>query len=118
MSDHLYEQTLPALAGALKMDPAQFQNFLSQNCPDVATGVRALNTALPRFQGLVGGIEGNVGRFQLASGIPTSHTATTTRTLWFLVPGAASVAAGVLGLAFRETNRPQPRPRESSLAVP
>ena len=71
MSDHLHEQTLPALAGALKMDPAQFQNFLSQNCPDVATGVGALNTALPRFQGLVGGIEGNFGSFQI--GIPYSH---------------------------------------------
>ncbi|WP_009760387.1 hypothetical protein [Rhodococcus sp. JVH1] len=118
MSDQLQEQTLPALAGALKMDTAQFQNFMSQNYPDVATGVGALNTVLPRFQGLVGGIEGNVGSFQLASSIPTSHTATTTLTLWFLVPGAVLVAAGVLGLALREPNRsPQPRPRESSLAV-
>lgn len=118
MSDQLQEQTLPALAAALKMDPAQFQNFMAQSFPDVATGVGALDTVLPRFQGLVGGIESNVGSFQLAASIPTSHTATTALTLWFLVPGSVLVVVGALGLAVREPGRtPQPRPRERTLAV-
>lgn len=117
MSDQLQEQTLPALAGALKMDPAQFRSFMAENFPAVATGVAQLNTILPRFQGLVGGIEQNVTSFQLAATIPTSGADTTSLSWWFFAPGGALLVFGILGLATRESSAPQVRPRVRTLVT-
>ncbi|WP_239654577.1 hypothetical protein [Rhodococcus sp. AD45] len=99
MSDQLQTQTVPALAGALKMDPGQFQDFMGQNFSDVATGIAQLNAILPRFEALVAGMEANVGNFQLAANIPTASHAATTLTWWFIVPGIALILLGGIGIA-------------------
>ena len=98
MSDQLQTQTVPALASALKMDSTQFQDFMGQNYPDVATGMGQLNDILPRFEALVTGMENNVDSFQLAASIPTAGQATTTLTWWFIVPGIALILLGGIGL--------------------
>jgi hypothetical protein len=96
MSDELQAKMLPALAGALQMTPAQLQAFIGQNFPAVAKGVSQLNVILPRFQGLVKGIEGNVGTFKKADSIPTKGTPTTLLHWLFVLPGIALVlTAGV-----------------------
>ena len=100
MSNQLQQQTLPALAGALDMNSTQFQGFMVQNYPDVATGVSQLNTILPRFQGLVSAIEENVGSFQKAASIPTAGTATTTLSWWFFAPGIILLAIGGIGIGI------------------
>lgn len=64
MSDQLQTETVAALGDALKIDPAQFQEFMSQNYPDVATRVQEMNGILPRFQSLVAGMERNVNNIQ------------------------------------------------------
>ncbi|WP_237727099.1 MULTISPECIES: hypothetical protein [Rhodococcus] len=117
LSDQLQGQMLPALAAALKMDPTQFHNFMAQNFPSVSTGVDQLNTILPRFQGLVSGIEQNVGSFQLAASIPTAHEAAATLSWWFFVPGSFVIFAGAIGLAVRQPSAPQVRPREGTLVT-
>ncbi|WP_235214875.1 hypothetical protein [Rhodococcus opacus] len=111
MSDQLQTDTVPALAGALKMDPAQFQAFMTENFPDVATGMAQLNEIVPRFGALVAGIEGNVDNFQQAASIPTAAQDTTTLTWWFLVPGVALIALGAVGVTARSGSAPRPVPR-------
>ncbi|ABG99148.1 conserved hypothetical protein (plasmid) [Rhodococcus jostii RHA1] len=98
MADQLQTQTVPALASALKMDSTQFQDFMGQNYPDVATGMGQLNEILPRFEALVAGMENNVDTFQLAASIPTADQATTTLTWWFIIPGIALILLGGIGL--------------------
>ncbi|WP_237727136.1 hypothetical protein [Rhodococcus jostii] len=115
MSTQLEADTVPALAGALKMDPAQFQAFMTENFPDVATGMAQLSEILPRFQALVAGIEGNVDNFQQAASIPTGGQDTTMLIWWFLVPGVALIALGALGVTAGAGSRPRPAPRERTL---
>jgi len=64
----------------MRMDPAQFQEFLRNNYPDVATGMHEMNGILPRFQSLVTGMERNVNNIQNESSIPTASKPTTTLT--------------------------------------
>ncbi|MDV7087676.1 hypothetical protein [Rhodococcus opacus] len=115
MSDSLQTQTVPALAGALKMDPGQFQDFMGQNFPDVATGMAQLNTILPRFEALVAGMEANVGNFQLAANIPTASQAATTLTWWFIVPGVALILLGGIGIAGGQPRTAGVSAREQTL---
>lgn len=116
MSDQLQTQTVPALAGALKLSPTQFQSFMTQNFPDVAAGMGRLNEILPRFQTLVYGMEKNVGNFQQASSIPTAGLSTTTLTWWMVIPGAALIVCGGVGLlSARAPSEPRVTPRERTL---
>lgn len=112
MSDQLQKQTLPALPPALGMSPEQFQSFLGSNFPDVATGVSQLNTILPRFEGLVGGLESQRSNFDKADSIPTGFLPSTIVPYLFLVPGALLVVLAGIGLA-----RVNPHPREKSSFV-
>lgn len=98
MADQLQTQTVPALMQGLKMDPTQFQAFMVENFPAVADGMAQLDDILPRFAGLVTGIDQNVGNFQQAASIPTAEHATTTLTWWFVLPGIALIILGGAGL--------------------
>jgi len=98
MSDELQAKMLPALAGALQMTPAQLQGFIGQNFPAVAKGVSQLNVILPRFQGLVKGIEANVGNFKKADAIPTKGTPTTLLHWLFVIPGIVLLLTGAVAL--------------------
>ncbi|MDV7246310.1 MULTISPECIES: hypothetical protein [Rhodococcus] len=111
MSDELQAKTLPALAGALQMNPEQFEGFMVQNFPDVATGVGQLNTILPRFQGLASIIESDVSDFRVAMSIPTQDTATSTLAWWFVIPGILLLLAPAGALLEMRAQRPSgPRP--------
>lgn len=98
MADQLQTQTVPALMQGLRMDPTQFQAFMVENFPAVADGMAQLDDILPRFAGLVTGIDQNVGNFQQAASIPTAEHATTTLTWWFVLPGIALIILGGAGL--------------------
>jgi hypothetical protein len=87
---------LPMLSQALKMTPEQFTAFMGQRFPAVATGMQQLPAIVTRFQGVVGTLQNEQGRFAKADAIPTSGLPATT-VPWGLL-GAGIVLLG-LGLA-------------------
>ncbi|ANS32520.1 hypothetical protein R1CP_39685 (plasmid) [Rhodococcus opacus] len=105
MADQLQAETLPALPNALGVPPEQFQNFMGENFPDVASGIGQLDTILPGFQGLVTGLETQAPNFRSADQIPTSFLLSTTVPYLFLVPGAVLfvLAAGALIVGLNRT---------------
>lgn len=86
-------KAVPMLSQALKMDPAQFQAFMAQQYPAVATGIQQLPAITKQFSGVVGTLQAEQGRFAKADAIPTSNLPATT-VPWGLL------AAGILFLAF------------------
>ncbi|MBC2637872.1 MULTISPECIES: hypothetical protein [unclassified Rhodococcus (in: high G+C Gram-positive bacteria)] len=106
MSDQLQTETLPALPNALGMPPEQFQSFVGENFPDVASGIGQLDTILPKFQGLVTGLETQAPNFRSADQIPTGFLPSTTVPYLFLVPGAVLfVLAGAALVLGRDRTR-------------
>ncbi len=79
----------PALSQQLKMTPAQFDGFVTQNFPAVATGMSALPTVVPTFSGLIDTLDKQRPLFASADAIPTASLPATT------VPWA-TLGAGVL----------------------
>jgi hypothetical protein len=63
MGTQLQTEMLPALAAQLKMTPAQLQQFLGQSFPATAAALANLPAAMPRFQGLAGTFEDNLGNY-------------------------------------------------------
>jgi hypothetical protein len=104
MSDELQTKTLPALAPALGMSPAEFDAFMAKNYPDVTDGISQLNTILPRFGSLVGGLETQAPNFRKADSIPINFLPSTVVPLLFLLPGLVLVALAGRGLvrSFRD----------------
>lgn len=99
MAGELQQKTLPALAQALNMTPAQLQDFIGSNFPAVAKGIGELPRALPRFDGLVRGIEQNVGNFRKADAVPTANTPTTLLHWLFEFSGLGQLLSGGGALA-------------------
>lgn len=121
MAAELQEKTLPALAQALNMTPAQLQSFIGSNFPAVAKGIGELPRALPRFEGLVRGIEDNVGNFRRADAVPTANTPTTLlhwlfefSGLGLLLSGGGATAVGAL--AARRQQESQVAPSSAAVA--
>jgi hypothetical protein len=103
MADQLQNDTLPFLATNLKMTPAQLNDFLAKNFPDVATGVASLDTVLPRFQADVTAISDNVKSFKDASNIPgdipvVGDQPTSSVFWWLVLPGVALILVGIIAL--------------------
>lgn len=94
MAAELQDKALPQLAAALKMTPPQLQQFLGSNFPAVARGMSELPRALPRFEGLVTGIERNVGNFRRADAVPTANTPTTLLHWLFIFSGLGLLFSG------------------------
>ena len=69
MATQLDQQVAPALAKDLHLTPAGFNSFLGTHFPAVATGVSQFGTILPRFNGLVTGIQQQQGNFHKADAI-------------------------------------------------
>lgn len=68
----------PALSQQLKMTPAQFNGFVSQNFPAVAAGMSALPSAVPTFNGLIDTLDKQRPLFASADAIPTTNLPATT----------------------------------------
>lgn len=120
MSRQLQDEMLPSLPQALGMTPEQFQAFMTQHYPAASAGIAQLDTVVPRFQGLVAGLNQQADNFRQADSIPTSSLPARTVPLLFVFPGAvlallaiaclitrrrglvkgASFAAVIIGLVF------------------
>lgn len=103
----------PTLSAQLKMTSTQFNGFISQNFPAVATGMAALPTVIPTFNGLINTLDQQRTLFASADAIPTKNLPATTvpwtllgaGILVFLIgllvfrsPKAGGVAATIVGL--------------------
>jgi hypothetical protein len=118
MADQLQTDLLPAVAGRLKVTPAQLTENLSQISPAFAAGVAGLPQSLPRFQALVRDIEANGGNFRAADAIPVASTKATTLLWLFLVPGVILLlVGGVPLLAARARRRTAASPRTAEAPV-
>ena len=68
----------PALSQKLKMTPAQFNGFVSQNFPAVAAGMSALPSAVPTFNSLIKTLDDQRPLFTSADAIPSENLPATT----------------------------------------
>jgi hypothetical protein len=104
---------LPALAQQLNMSPAQLNTMLTTQFPDVATGLAALPTITPTFDGLVTTLDQQRPLFRSADAIPTKSIPATSVPwslfavgvlgvvlgvfVWFSHPRVSAIVATVLG---------------------
>lgn len=93
VSDEFGTTAVPMISQALQMTPDAFMTFMGTEFPDVATGVEQLPAIVPSFEGVIGTLEAEQGRFADADAIPTSSLPATT------VPWGLAVA-GVLLLVI------------------
>jgi hypothetical protein len=87
---------VPMLSQALKMSPAQFQAFMGQQYPAVATGMKQLPAIVTQFRGVVGTLQAEQGRFTKADAIPTSNLPATTVPWGLLAAGIVLFGLGLL----------------------
>ena len=105
MDEELEGEMLPALATQLKVSPTQLEELLGKEYPAFAAGLAALPESLPRFDGLVGGIEANQANFNDADSIPWASTNTTTLLWLFIVPGGLLLLVGGISLFVMRSAR-------------
>jgi hypothetical protein len=95
-------KAVPMLSQALKMSPKQFRAFMGQQYPAVATGMKQLPAIVTQFQGVVGTLQAEQGRFARADAIPTSNLPATTVPWGLLAAGIVLLGLGLL-MAIRPT---------------
>ncbi len=85
---------LPALAQQLNMTPAQLSTWMTTQFPDVATGLGALPTITPTFNGLINTLDQQRANFAAADAIPTKNLSSTTVPWGLLAVGLIAVGLG------------------------
>jgi len=95
-------KAVPMLSQALKMSPEQFRAYMGQQYPAMATGMKQLPAIVTQFQGVVGTLQAEQGRFARADAIPTSNLPATTVPWGLLAAGIVLLGLGLL-MAARPT---------------
>lgn len=93
----------PALSQQLKMTPAQFNGFVSQNFPAVAAGMSALPNVVTTFNGLIDTLDNQRPLFASADAIPTSDLPATTVPWAMLGAGLVVFLIGLLMVRLPKT---------------
>jgi hypothetical protein len=97
MAAALQRDVAPALARRLGLTPAEFNAFLAKDFPAVAKGTGQLDRIVPRFDGIVNGLEQQQGNFAKADAVPMSKPidlpATTVPWVFFLSGGLVALVA-------------------------
>lgn len=91
----LQTEVLPALATQLNMSPAQLNSMMTTQFPAVATGMKALPTVVPSFNGLLTTLDQQRPYFASADAIPTKNLPATTLPWGLLVAGLGVIGLGV-----------------------
>lgn len=87
---------LPALAQQLNTTPAQLQQLMAQQYPDVMKGLQALPTITPQFNALLATLDKTQPLFVSADAIPTKDIPATSVPWSLLVVGLVALGLGVL----------------------
>lgn len=103
MGTEMQTKMLPAMATALKMDPATLQTMLAQNFPATAAALSSMPASLARFDGLVSAFSANLGNYGTLKPVPFE------RIIWMLVASGSATAllGGWAFVASRERRRPE-----------
>ena len=88
-------KVVPTLAGQLNLTPAQFTTVFAQQFPASAAGVAAIPQITQQFNGVIGLLNAEQGRFQQADGIPISSLPATSVPWGLLIAGIVMVAVGL-----------------------
>ncbi|HXA29466.1 MAG TPA: hypothetical protein VN193_12070 [Candidatus Angelobacter sp.] len=99
MSTEFTTATLPGLATALHVTPAQLSATMAQNFPAVATGVAQLPQIVQRMQTATGLIEANAGNYAQTASIPWSPGSMVTMFWLMMAPALLALGVGVGALA-------------------
>ena len=99
VADEFENAVVPGMSAQLGMDPQQFGAFLGESFPDVAQGAAALPEIATTFNGLIGTLEAEQGRFASADAIPTESLPATTVPWGMLAAGVLAVVVGVVMFA-------------------
>jgi hypothetical protein len=91
---------VPMFSQALGMSPEEFQTFMAQEYPAVATGMEQLPTIVTQFGGVVGTLKAEQDRFAQADAIPTSNLPATTVPWGLLIAGLALLALGIVMIVW------------------
>ena len=96
VADEFQNAVIPGMSQQLGMDAAQFGGFLGENFPAVAQGAAALPEISATFNGLIGTLEAEQGRFASADAIPTDSLPATTVPWGMLAAGVVAVVIGLV----------------------
>ena len=96
VSEEFATTGVPMISQALGMTPEEFGPFMTQQFPEVATGLEQLPAVVESFQGVVATLEAEQERFEKADAIPTSSLPATTVPWGLTIAGVAFLAIGVL----------------------
>jgi len=91
-----YHAVVPTFAQGMAMTPGQFYAVVSQDYPDVAAGIQQLPAIVDQFNGVVGTLQAEQGRFVRADAIPTSNLPAGTIPWALLISGIILIALGAL----------------------
>ncbi len=89
-------QLLPALSQQLNMTPAQLQQFMAANYPDVTTGLSQIKPIAASFTGLLANLDRTQPLFVSADAIPTKDIPATSVPWSLLAVGIIALGLGVL----------------------
>ena len=113
MATEFSQKTLPAIATALHMTPAQMGTLVTQQFPAVAAGQAQLPQIVERMATATGLVESNVNNYNQSASIPWSSGSMVTMFWLMMVPGLLVVVAGAGALVFGGGRR-----RVASLPIP
>jgi hypothetical protein len=92
----IQSKLMPAVAGQLKLTPAQFNQMMTTQFPDVAKGLAAIPTVAPTFSNLVTTLDQQRVLFNSADAIPTKSLPASTVPRAFLAVGLMAVGLGIV----------------------
>jgi hypothetical protein len=99
MAGEFTTATVPGLAAALHVTPAQLSRTMAQNFPAVATGVAQLPQIMQRMQTATALIESNVDNYDRSASIPWSPGSMVTMFWLMMVPVLLALGIGVGAIA-------------------
>lgn len=118
MADEFTGTTLPGLATALHVTPAQLSGTMAQSYPAVATGVTELPQIMQRMQTATALIESNVDNYDQSASIPWSPGSMVTMFWLMMAPVLLALGIGVGAIAVTRRRPLVMQPMRTMRGVP
>jgi hypothetical protein len=96
VTDEFSVVAVPMLSDAVGVAPDEFVGFMTEQFPEVATGIEQLPTIIESFRGVVGTLDAEQERFASADAIPTASLPATTVPWGLTIAGVALLGLGIV----------------------